>query len=252
MKTDKSRPTFILMNHTSFGDVMMSLAHVPWPVLWHIRTYMAGFVLKMPILSTFAYWGGHFPVYFLSDSDGVFKVDREKMEATEKLVDDHLNDEGAMAFFPEGQVNKNPQKILPLRRGGMKRALKFNARLVLYIFNGIPTVWPGRSKVGGMPGNVNYTVEYVAPDGACAFVNRLREERAKQGKVGDKEVDDVQLLCEHLQELMQLRVDTLGKTVSMTDEKASSSLSSSGGKSWSAPFLLRLALYSAYLARDSA
>lgn len=179
---DTWKPLLILGNHTSFFDTLLFVQTAPSSVLWRVRTYMAAHLYKLPILSTIARSVGHFPVHFQSSEDGSFKVDAERMEKVEEQVDEHLRTGGWLCFYPEGQINKNPDELLPFRFGGMKKALAFDARLVTFVGYGCPSVWP-RGALGGLPGTVTYGFKALAPNGCRALV---AEVRAKAG-VGEKD-----------------------------------------------------------------
>lgn len=202
---DKKRPLFLLSNHTSFFDTIFSVTVMPSSVLWKMRTYMKSDLFNLPLLGTVCHCVGHFPVFFASDEDGVFKVDETKMESVNVGVDKHLTNGGWLCFFPEGQVNKTPDTILPLRYGGFKKACDFDAKLVSLIVCGNPTIWPRTAPVGGFPGKITYSVKTVAPNGAKALAAELR----KKASAADKDRPDNELLAEAVQVMMQSQYDIL-------------------------------------------
>lgn len=216
-KTGKpAKPLFILANHTSFLDTVLAVVKMPSQVLWRCRTYMDHHLFKLPLLSTICRAVGHFPVYFTSNETGKFKVDAERMEEVENNVGTFLDNGGWMSFFPEGQLNKTPDKLLPFRFGGMKKALDRDARIVTYVFRGNPTVWPVGAQVGGFPGKVRYSLRVVAPDGAKAFVDMARAEGCKE----EKDMADHEILARRVHELMQAQYDTLAKPPGSKKAKA--------------------------------
>eukprot|EP00441_Pelagodinium_beii_P006126 CAMPEP_0197689494 /NCGR_PEP_ID=MMETSP1338-20131121/106943_1 /TAXON_ID=43686 ORGANISM="Pelagodinium beii, Strain RCC1491" /NCGR_SAMPLE_ID=MMETSP1338 /ASSEMBLY_ACC=CAM_ASM_000754 /LENGTH=290 /DNA_ID=CAMNT_0043271835 /DNA_START=1 /DNA_END=873 /DNA_ORIENTATION=+ len=200
------RPLMILGNHTSFFDTLLSVTAMPLSVLWRCRTYMDAGLFKMPILSTICLSIGHFPVYFMTSEEGKFTVDKEKNEIVDKRVNEHLHSGGWLCFFPEGQVNKEPDKLMAFRFGGMKKALEFDARLVAFVSVGNAKVWPKKAKIGGLPGRVRYSMKPLAPDGAKAFVQQLRKSDLSEE---DKQMEDHVLLAKHLQIRMQTQYDSL-------------------------------------------
>jgi len=204
-KEAKKPPVFILGNHTSFLDTVLATTVFPWQVLWRCRTYMDNALFKLPILATICRSIGHFPVYFTSSENGVFKVDAEKMEGVERAVDDHLSNGGWLCFFPEGQVNKEPDKILPFRYGGIKKALKFNARLVSFVSHGNTKVWPRKASVGGFPATVRYSVKALAPEGANSLLAQLRTDCSDE----ERDIPDHELLSRWLRDRMQQQYDDL-------------------------------------------
>lgn len=209
------RPLFILANHVCFFDTVLAVVLFPRQVMWRCRTYMADHLFKLPVLSTICKSVGHFPVHFSSAEDGVFKVDAKKMEEVEKRVDKHLATGGWLCFFPEGQMNKTPDTILPFRFGGMKKALAFDARIVHLVWRGNETVWPRKEQVGGFPGRVEYTLEVVAPNGCKAFVQEARKTASKE----EAELEDHALLAKRLQEKMQKKYDSLPPSNALTNGK---------------------------------
>jgi 1-acyl-sn-glycerol-3-phosphate acyltransferase len=211
----RRRPLFILANHTSFFDTVLGTAKMPFQVLWRCRTYMNNALFKLPVLGTVCRSVGHFPVHFSSSQDGVFKVNNEKMESVEKDVDKHLSNGGWLCMFPEGQMNKNPDTLLPFRFGGMKKALDYDARIVLMVFRGNETVWPLKEQVGGFPGKVRFSIRSVALDGAKSFIDSVR----KEGAEDEKDMPDHALLAKRMQELMQGQYDSLTLDKLTNDKK---------------------------------
>eukprot|EP00418_Pyrodinium_bahamense_P081580 CAMPEP_0179059306 /NCGR_PEP_ID=MMETSP0796-20121207/25288_1 /TAXON_ID=73915 /ORGANISM="Pyrodinium bahamense, Strain pbaha01" /LENGTH=335 /DNA_ID=CAMNT_0020756065 /DNA_START=1 /DNA_END=1008 /DNA_ORIENTATION=- len=200
------RPLFILGNHTSFLDAMVSSASFPSRVLWRCRTYMDRHLFQLPVLATVCHSVGHFPVHFKSDQSGAFKVDAAKMELVEKQVAEHLGQGGWLCFFPEGQINRDPDRLMPFRFGGMKRALEFDALLVSFVTCGNNTVWPRKVLVGGLPGKVNHSLRVLAPDGTRAFVADLRRRGLPEEEQG---LPDHELLARHTHAQMQQQYDEL-------------------------------------------
>jgi len=198
-------PLFIISNHQCFFDTILAASRFPGRVMWRIRTYMTSTLFNMPILCTVCKSVGHFPVYFKSAEAGKFKVDSDRMEEVEKRVDHHLQNGGWLCFFPEGQLNADPDKILPFRFGGMQRALDYDARVVSFVSRGNTIVWPRTAPVGGFPGQVRYNLKIFAPDGTKAFVKKARAE----GRKDEKDMEDARILASRLQDLMQAQYDDL-------------------------------------------
>merc|ERR1711862_423933 len=102
-------------------------------------------------------------------------------------------------------MGKTPEKVLPFRFGGMKKALETDARLCSFVTYGNPVVWPKKAQVGGFPGRVMYSMQPVAPHGCKAFVADLRA----KGVPDERDMSDVELLAKHGQALMQKQYDEL-------------------------------------------
>jgi len=203
----KGKPWMFLSNHTSFMDVLLFTTLTRTGVISNSRTYMDNALFKTPILSSICRGCGHFPVYFKSTEEGKFTVDKEKNAEVDKLVDAHLNTGGSLCFYPEGQVNKDPDNIMVFRFGGMKKALDFDARMVMFVAVGNPDVWPKKAKVGGLPGRVNYGLKVMAPDGAKAYVAQLRSRDDLTTE--DKAMADHELMAKYLRLAMQQQYDEL-------------------------------------------
>jgi len=203
----KERPLFIISNHTSFFDTIFSVIEFPQSVLWRSRTYMKDDLYKLPILGTICRCVGHFPVYYASSDDGAYKVDTVKMEQVDKDVNKHLSNGGWLCYFPEGAINKNPDKLLPLRYGSFKKALDFDAKLVSMVSYGNTEVWPRKAAVGGFPGKVKYNVKILTPDGTRAFAAELRKkaEAEDPNNVPENQV----LVANACQVMMQKQYDDL-------------------------------------------
>lgn len=142
LDSDDPRPVFLLGNHTSFMDTLLTVgarrlvlsvclcstiagaaessklplslpaAKMPARIVYRARTYMAQYLLDMPILGTVIRAMGHFEVPFQGKKDGDFSVDREKMAQIQLRVDEHIHSGGVLCFFPEGQLNTNPSEIM--------------------------------------------------------------------------------------------------------------------------------------------
>lgn len=202
---DDGRPVFLLGNHTSFLDTVLTVAKAPLTLIYYSRTYVKEGLLDMPILGVVIRSMGLFTVNFKGVKDGDFSVDKEKMAAMQVRVDEHIERGGVLCFFPEGQVNSKPEKVLPFRYGGIKVALKNDAKLYQYITVGCPGVWGKREAVGGWPGTVLYGLKPLAPDGTVALLADLRKRQTAEQ--ADKA--DAALLAEHLQGRMQAYYDDL-------------------------------------------
>ncbi|CAE7449780.1 unnamed protein product [Symbiodinium pilosum] len=211
MENVTDHPLMVLGNHTSFFDVIVATISMPTEVLTRCRTYMDAHLFELPLLSTICRSVGHFPVYFMSDASGVFKVDKEKNEKIDLEVDKHLQTGGWLCFYPEGQVNREPEQLLPFRYGGMKKALDFDARMISVVCWGNAKVWPRKMQIGGFPGSVKISCRQLAPDGVKALVKQLRD--CEDTPAEDKESEDHVLLARHLQRVMQKQYDDLKASV---------------------------------------
>ena len=192
---DGARSVMILGNHTSFMDSMLIATEIPAGAAYYSRTYMSEKLFSLPLLGTICAACDQFSVDF-GGKQG-FKVNKEKMEKTDALVDKHLEAGGLLSFFPEGEINKNPSEIMLVRYGGMKKALQFDAKMYVFVTNGCHVMWPRKAQISGRPGVANYTIRCVAPEGAQALADKLRK------LPGNTDKEDFELLSEHVREIMQ-------------------------------------------------
>ena len=214
-KEDGARPVMLLGNHTSFLDTLLTVATVSAGSAFYSRTYMSAHLFKLPVLSTICRACGHFTVDFKGSGDTDFRVDKEKMESTQRRVDEHIKNGGTLCFFPEGAMNKDPTQIMPVRYGGMKKALQFDAKIYTFVTNGCHVIWPRKAQISGRPGVANYTMLCIAPDGARALADKLRKQP------GNKDKKDYELLSEHVQFVMQECWDGMLDSASSSKTKLS-------------------------------
>lgn len=200
------RPLMVLGNHSSFFDVVLFTITMPARMMCRFRTYMDSHLFKTPVLASFCKSIGHFPVPFMSDSDGNFKVNKKQMEVVEQQVNEYLRTGGWLCFYPEGQTNKNPDTLLPFRFGGMKKALELDTRVAFFVSAGTTNVWPRKNLIGGFPGRVIYSMLNVAPQGVRAYVTALRKEGLPDE---ERTLPDEQLIALHFRRIMQAEYDKL-------------------------------------------
>lgn len=200
------QPAFVISNHTSFLDTILTVCVMPASVAWRTRTYMGAHLFQMPILSTICKALGHFPVYFTGSKYGEFSVDRAKMDEVQRRVDAHLEHGGVLAFFPEGQMNKTPDSLCDFRYGGFKKALSADARVWAIVEYGNQTCWPIKAPLGGFPTTGCYDLQPLAPQGCRGLVAKLRKEI---GKEENASMSDEQILALHCREEMQKMYDNL-------------------------------------------
>ncbi len=201
-----AKPVFLLGNHTSFLDTLLTVSRLSMSSAYWSRTYMSNHLFGLPILSTICRACDHFPVHFKGKGDTDFSVDKAKIAETQKLVDAHIERGGLLCFFPEGAMNKDPSKVMPVRYGGMKKALQYDAKLWTFITCGNHVMWPRKAPIGGFPGYGQYAVRCLAPDGCKALVQRLRDTAASEE---EKAKSDHQLLSEYVHRTMQNEYDKL-------------------------------------------
>lgn len=199
------RPLFLVGNHTSFLDTVLTVAKAPIALIYRSRTYVSSHLLSMPVLGTVINAMGLFTVNFRARTADDYSVDKEAMAKMQIRVDAHIKKGGVLCFFPEGSMNADPDTLLPFRYGGMKVALEHDAVVYEYVTVGCPAVWGKKEAVGGWPGAVHYGLKPLAPDGARALVAALK---AADGDAW-RDKPDHAILAEHLQARMQAYYDEL-------------------------------------------
>ncbi|KAL7698771.1 acyltransferase [Lotmaria passim] len=142
-------------NHTSFWDVFAFLCLAPMDHLIHTRTMMKASLRDIPIFGGIFDRVGNFPVYFKSDEEGHFEVDKEKQAAVQVDVDAHIRSGGNLAIFPEGAINKNPRVLQTFRYGTF--ATIFEHRMTVYylVHLGAEKAWPRWTMMGGFPADMH-------------------------------------------------------------------------------------------------
>lgn len=208
----------ILGNHTSFFDTVLACSSYPMALMAKCRTYYATALLKIPIIGYINKTMGHFPVYFKSNVEGKFAVDREKMKITQAEVSARMAEGCVLSFYPEGSMNRNPDKLLPFRYGGMKVALANDAKIFMLVMYGNQDMWPMKAKVGGFPGVGRYHFGPLAPQGCRQLVEELRKQANPQYDGTAPDPDDApKLLGNYFQAEMQKIYNQLKKEVKGSD-----------------------------------
>ncbi|KAG5487882.1 hypothetical protein LSCM4_07563 [Leishmania orientalis] len=145
-------------NHTSFWDVYAFIGLTPLMHLLNTRTMMKSSLRKIPIFGGIFDRVGHFPVYFTSDEDGNFHVDKEKQAVVQVRADAHLASGGSLAIFPEGAINKHPRILQPFRFGTFHTIFKHRMEAYYMVHAGGEKTWPWWAVVGGMPADLHVRV----------------------------------------------------------------------------------------------
>ena len=202
--TLKTRPVFVLGNHTSFFDVLLFSVRCPTTVLGRTRTLAKRGLFTAPVFGYIARSIGHFPVHFSGSKSGDFSVDKTAMCDVMEKAEQHLDGRrcpsdgnGCLAFFPEGQINRiDTAKLQSFRRGMFSVALKKDVAIWAWIVDGNGRTWPPHT-AGGLPATVTTTLVPIAPDGVQALV----KERGIKA--------DTTPLAELTHELMQIELTKL-------------------------------------------
>lgn len=204
---EPQKPLMLLSNHTSVFDAMLYTCVVPSSILWKNRAYIDARIVQTPLIGTVCRLVGHFQVPFMSTAEGAFDVDKARAAQVDAQVNKHLDEGGWLCFYPEGQLNKTPTKLLPFRHGGMKKALEYDAIVGFFVTCGNEFTWPKSCLTGGYPGRVSYSAKIIAPDGVRALVKKLRAKPDLPEQ--DRALEDPALLGKYTQAMMQEQYDEL-------------------------------------------
>ena len=184
-------------NHTSFFDGFAGLSIAPLWLTWKVRSIYKSSLSNIPL------WGAtykrreDFAVYFTSNDK--FTTDREKQDReTERMKQWVTQEGGTIALFPEGQLNKDPFKIQPIRHGMLKFAVEHKLPFYIVVQDGSYRTWPldAPGGIGGFPADIFYDVR--------RFEFELKDE--KSGKVTEETIEQVAL---RVQASMQEMVDNI-------------------------------------------
>ncbi|KPA75602.1 putative mitochondrial acyltransferase-like protein, copy 2 [Leptomonas pyrrhocoris] len=148
----------LTLNHTSFWDVFEVIGLTPMSHLRRTRTLMKASLRKIPIFGGCFDRVGHFPVYFKSDEDGNFHVDKEKQAVVATHVAGHLRRGGNIVVFPEGAVNKNPETLQTFRYGTFATIFEHRMPVYYLVSLGNERTWPAQHPYGGAPADIRVRI----------------------------------------------------------------------------------------------
>jgi 1-acyl-sn-glycerol-3-phosphate acyltransferase len=212
----KRRPIYILSNHCSFLDAMLLVVHFPSTVLWRTRVFFSSHVMKAPFFGTIVRSQGHFPVWFKSDANGKFSVDKDKMAKVEEEVLAHGRGGGVLSLFPEGNINRtgDTSVLQTFRHGTFKRALEEDAVIWFFVMHGNENAWPASKGFALEPARIGYGLYSVFEpgQGAKSSVEAIKAAALEAGKLGGGALscetgseDEAVILAEHCRAVMTER-----------------------------------------------
>ncbi|CAK0796949.1 unnamed protein product, partial [Prorocentrum cordatum] len=153
------RRLFICANHASYMDTVLICAYMPRHLVGEAKTLMARKHLGMPVLGRIANHVGHMPVPFTSSSRGNYAVDKAKMAELMANVDRCIEGGGHLAIFPEGDLNPEPDVLLPFRAGGMDICIRHDMEVWAWVMTGQADCWPVDAAIGGRPSSIQLRAE---------------------------------------------------------------------------------------------
>lgn len=184
---DTPEKGIVMLNHMSFFDAFVATSNSPPLITSTTRCYVKDSLLKIPIFGSYFVGCGHFQVYFTAEAVSM-AVDKDKQKPVTERVNAHLNGGGRMVMYPEGNVNRTPEKGLqPFRVGGFNTVLEHKSPLVMGVVVGSNEVWPRKAAIGGFPTDVcvSYTpCEVLDGETAPQLADRMQ-------KMMQREYDDL-------------------------------------------------------------
>merc|ERR1712232_167343 len=137
--------------------ILLALTLTPTFKAWKVRMMGSNHLFKMPFLGTIIKGMGHQAVPFKkSDSESKsFEIDQELMAERLDILEEHAEEGGIVAFFPEGTTNKgDPHIVATFRAGGFKLPTHVDVEIWCMAFVGNNLSWPTSSAVGGKPARI--------------------------------------------------------------------------------------------------
>lgn len=94
----------------------------------------------------------------------------------------------SVSSYPEGQLNKNPRTIQPLRRGSFSLPIAHKKAIWGFLNVGCERAWPYKCAVGGFPSDI-YVKVFKVTDDASKYNNIELADYARE--VMQKNLDDM-------------------------------------------------------------
>eukprot|EP00413_Alexandrium_margalefii_P039660 CAMPEP_0204591222 /NCGR_PEP_ID=MMETSP0661-20131031/50238_1 /ASSEMBLY_ACC=CAM_ASM_000606 /TAXON_ID=109239 /ORGANISM="Alexandrium margalefi, Strain AMGDE01CS-322" /LENGTH=284 /DNA_ID=CAMNT_0051601327 /DNA_START=57 /DNA_END=911 /DNA_ORIENTATION=- len=197
------RPAVIVANHASFMDTILLVTFMPLSKMAHIKMFVSGHLLKMPILGTIVKAMGHKAVPFkASGADGGMELDKEVMEQRQKELELHVASGGIAGWFPEGTMNREDVRVVQrFRAGGFTLAVHVDVEIWCVAFHGNTTCWPRTAPLGGRPAKIGAKFVQLC-DSSHSHVKRAEVE------IGDEREASI-LLANKAMEAVQSGVTSL-------------------------------------------
>ena len=173
--------SIILVNHVSFFDSVIASVVLPLSSTPCIRTCYKAALKFIPMFGELPKYCGHFPVYFMKETQNDFSVDRRKQDEVNERINSFLgNERGILLLFPEGQLSKEPRQIQPFRHGSFAMALKYSSKLFALVQCGTQKTWPLGSSIGGHSATITYDlialdIDYRDTKGVCNTAGSLSD-----------------------------------------------------------------------------
>jgi 1-acyl-sn-glycerol-3-phosphate acyltransferase len=162
-------PNAVLLNHASFMDTVLFMWIVNPIYMLTMKTFYKVQLEKLPLLGTVLLSSEMLPVYFVSDHNAEFRVDKEKQALVAERTERHLAAGGSVSFYPEGALNTTDvRELKPFRTGSFKILLEHRLHLYYMLHIGTPSVWRAKEFIGGHAGTIyvyfgNIDVDYDTP-----------------------------------------------------------------------------------------
>nr|CCD13515.1 unnamed protein product [Trypanosoma congolense IL3000] len=175
--------------HTSFFDTLLFLEVMSPSYVSNSRALAKHTLWELPLLGKVIDVCGHFPIYFTSSSENSFSVDKEKQAQVKVATDEFINSGGNLCLFPEGALNRTPEKLKDFRHGTFTMILQHNSRLYYVVHNGSHEVWP--AKLTGLPGSPADVYIYIGEHKYDAATSTAEQLSVELRGVMQKHVDQI-------------------------------------------------------------
>lgn len=177
---DKDDASTLLLNHSSTLDSFVLFSALPLYGSRDVKVLAKTSLFELPIFGRILKACGHFPVHYVCDSRvDDFSVDKVAQKSVMRDVENHVEDGGILALFPEGQINRRDTRVLqPFRHGSLALARKHDKRVWGFVHVGIDTTWPTTHAIGGFPSEVRYKF-FKIPDAATDVSTEMYAKHVK-------------------------------------------------------------------------
>jgi 1-acyl-sn-glycerol-3-phosphate acyltransferase len=186
----------LALNHTSFMDTILYLWRVPYPFIWGSKTLYKYTLEKLWFFGQIIRSCGQFPVFFKNSEE--FTVEKDRQAAVAEKLNLFLTGGGGLSFFPEGAVNKTPEKLADFRHGSFTTIIQHRLPVYYIVTWGCQDVWPP-SGAGGNAATIllkagQLSVDFsdstlTAKDLATRLHEKMQEELdALRGMAGSRRI----------------------------------------------------------------
>lgn len=190
---EKDKPCVIMANHVSRIDGIL-LASILGP---HLQSKSKFLISKNaysnPLAAEVFDKVGCFPIPFKTNNPDETSINKEEFKKTQELIDNHLSDGGQLVYFPEGNLNKTPDKLMPFRRGFFSTIIKHKLPIYVITTTGTGDLWAREDSLPGNSATIKYDLSEI----------KDWNDAIKAGKMMDLDNTQLSEKCqEHMQNIL--------------------------------------------------